>query len=259
MKTPDSRSEGFTLIELLVVIAIIAILAALLVPSLNKARDMALSAACLSKERQIGVASRSYGNDHNGSFASCGMIHGWTSPEEDGFADYLGGGSMKEVRDSGIISCPTAMNVGLSQVPKVRNRPDKITYAGNRMIWWNEAMYEGTHGNYGFHPDRYYVDVPSPSGAAHAFCGDGRWWLAADGMFAWQHPTFLHGDATPADGPNNNYLSGWVNTLFLDAHAAAMRPGWDPASPGMGEVPMFRPASGQRAAWTTFWLGPYGN
>lgn len=60
--------HGFTLIELLVVIAILAVLAALLFPSLKQARRQALLVHCLSNLRQNGIAVLAYTTDHDGYF-----------------------------------------------------------------------------------------------------------------------------------------------------------------------------------------------
>ena len=60
-----NKQKGFTLIELLVVIAIIAILAAILFPVFQKVRENARRTACLSNEKQIGIAVIQYSQDYD--------------------------------------------------------------------------------------------------------------------------------------------------------------------------------------------------
>jgi prepilin-type N-terminal cleavage/methylation domain-containing protein/prepilin-type processing-associated H-X9-DG protein len=96
-------NKQFTLIELLVVIAIIAILAAMLLPALNQAREKANASKCAANLKEIGTIVRLYVDDNNGFMPPSNIT---PDPVENSWAYAMVTGKYIASWSSGILYCP---------------------------------------------------------------------------------------------------------------------------------------------------------
>lgn len=120
---------GFTLIELLVVVAIIALLVALLLPALQRARDQGKRSVCLSNMRSLGLAVQLYAGNHEDRFPTTGYLHGGESDPEKSWVHLL---SQLYGQRGGRVTGSGAAAELESQVRDLRRCPaDPSPYFGN--------------------------------------------------------------------------------------------------------------------------------
>jgi prepilin-type N-terminal cleavage/methylation domain-containing protein/prepilin-type processing-associated H-X9-DG protein len=227
--------KNFTLIELLVVIAIIAILAAILLPALNSARERGRSASCLNNLKQMGNAAAMYIADTEFLPAGSSWKNSWSAR----LIPYLGGSS------------PISYGPG----PCYDRSVEFPILACPSQIW------RGTYNNYNtaWAHGKGVLSYNANNNLVRLFNGDGtetatngiplkeskinqasaRWYIIDAGedykhnnssltltiynaynQLAFRHPASSGGTVTIESASRNSAGGGGVNMLFTDGHVA---------------------------------------
>lgn len=208
------KKTGFTLIELLVVVAIIAVLAAILLPALQRAKEASRRSLCLANLRQIGAATLMYADDNRNCFPN----YGYAANELLRYLAYKDINAL--YNESHIFFCPSS-----------RNKP-RVTWDGDPYGKMGGAyLASGGYQSYGwnFHCQdnpgwawwmfgagaRTTREVTMPSQTFWAF---DAWSFRVDWSYQFI-ATYRHGGTGPPGYDYDRTNAAGFNACFVDGHA----------------------------------------
>lgn len=217
-KSAGRRSGGFTLIELLVVVAIIAVLMAILLPSLGRAREQAKNVACASNVRQMATGFQAYSTEWNGYMPTCDYVRNASSSPQYGHmwltvaAPYMG----ITKKD------PIWVNVAkITTCPASTRAPGQV----RRDYTLNMQMMHFNGAGKGYSPAKI-TNFENPARAVCLF--DAGQKVGGGEPYASYAKSEISDFSVGGYGPSSNYYfaevhMGMANVMFYDGHVEGIK------------------------------------
>ena len=208
----SGTGRDFTLVELLIVIAIIAILAAMLLPALNQARDRARGISCISQLKQLNTGFMMYSQDYDG------WIYHYCGEGKNSYLPLIAPYLQNKGTDSSIFYCPSVRSL--------------LGRHGTKVNYTYGVVYKTPHANNGNTPampvfkrleSRSANNYPTRSLSIVAFGGDSA--PGPTNMASTGNSLRITAASNDAYAALHMRHGGRGNMMFLDGHVASVGPG----------------------------------
>jgi general secretion pathway protein G len=234
-----TQRKGFTLIELLIVVGVLAVLLALLLPTLAAAREVAKTTQCLGNLRQLAIAAATYGAENEGSYPVAQYSAGSVWYRWD-FVVSRDPATGKATVGAGLLWTGQAggLHSAAGQVQQCPSFAGSATAPGDPYTGYNYNTSRIGHGaGESVEAPARMNEIRHP--ARCALFGDGQWSAGANKFMRSPHTVAGMDDFPSRSAGTQGYRHrGKTNVVFCDAHAETVSERYtttsDPTPPAPG-------------------------